>query len=128
MEEAVVSAASRNYDKYFFAGETHNKRRLVLAVVKYAVEKKNVQTFKQLNSLFPKDWHSEGKQRRSKQAVVYLKTEAEQNGLRFFGQPEDIIALPDGSVAVVNNQWGTNVNYFVLKANEALGVEISKKT
>ena len=128
MEEAVVSAASRNYDKYFFAGEALNKRRLVLAVVKYAVEKKNVQTFKQLNSLFPKDWHSEGKQRRSKQAVVYLKAEAEQNGLRFFGQPEDIIALPDGSVAVVNNQWGTNVNYFVLKANEALGVEISKKT
>ena len=128
MEEAVVSAASRNYDKYFFAGEALNKRRLVLAVVKYAVEKKNVQTFKQLNSLFPKDWHSEGKQRRSKQAVVYLKTEAEQNGLRFFGQPEDIIALPDGSVAVVNNQWGTNVNYFVVKANEALGVEISKKT
>ena len=127
MEDAVVSAASRNYDKYRFAGEVYNKRRLVLAVVKHVAIEKNIETFENLETLFPKEWHSDGKPNKSKQAVIYLKEKAEQDGLRFFGQLDDIITLPDGSVVVVNNQWGTNVDYFVSKANETLSTRIHKQ-
>ena len=57
MEEVVVRAGTRNYDKYVFSGETYNKRRLVLAVVKHIVKEKNIQSFNDLDLLFP-EWHS----------------------------------------------------------------------
>ena len=126
MEEVVVQAGTRNYDKYSFADETYNKRRLVLAVVKQTVKKQSIQSFKDLELLFPKEWHSKGKQSNSKQAVVYLQKRAEQEGLRFFNHPDDMIKLGDGTIAVVNNQWGQNTDYFVSKAIESFGIEINR--
>lgn len=127
MEDVVVRAVSKNYDKYIFSGQIYNKRRLVLAVIKYAVNEKNIQNFDVLEKLFPKKLHSEGKQTKSKQAVVYIKEKAEKEGLRFFDQPEDLIKLSDGSIAVVNNQWGTNIDFFISTVTDLLNVEISKQ-
>ncbi|MCH1385758.1 MAG: hypothetical protein L7U61_05605 [Flavobacteriaceae bacterium] len=128
MEEVVVQAGTKNYDKYSFANENYNKRRLVLAVVKQTVKNRNPQNFEDLELLFPKEWHSKGKQSKSKQAVVYLKKRAEQERLRFFDHPDDIIKLSDGNIAVVNNQWGENTDYFISKATETLGIEIERQT
>lgn len=127
MEEVVVRAGTRNYDKYVFSGETYNKRRLVLAVVKHIVKEKNIQSFNDLDLLFPKEWHSKGRRSKSKQAVVYLQTKAEQEGLRFFNNLEDMIYFSDGTVAVVNNQWGENTDYFISQAIQTFGVEINKR-
>ena len=47
--------------------------------------------------------------------------------LRFFSEPEDLIQLPDASLAVVNNQWGENIDFFIAKATETFGIEITRE-
>lgn len=130
MKATVVAASktTRNYDKYEFSGEVYGKGRLVLAVVQKVAKERNVNSFDDLETLFPKSWQSLGKIRKSKQAgVVFSKEDADQNELRHFSRPDEVIQLTNGDCAVVNNQWGVdNVEYFIEQAKSALGVEVAR--
>lgn len=131
MKATIVAASqtTKNYDKFKFDGETLGKGRLVLAIVKKTVDQQKITDFRKLETTFPKEWQSFGKKRKSKQSgVVFSKVEADTHGLRHFSRPQEIITLADGSLAVVNNQWGgDNIEYFIEQSQKALGIKVTRE-
>lgn len=129
MERTIVDGVStKNHDRFLFDGERYTKGRLVLAVVRHVVKSNKPENFQDLEKIFPKEWHSSGKFTKSKQAgIIFEKGFADERSLRFFSQPEDLIQLPDASFAVVNNQWGENIDFFIAKATETFGIEITRE-
>ena len=88
----------------------------------------NVQDAKAYKSLFPDSYWSEGKESSSKNAfIVELKKDAENKRARFFTKKDDIIKFDNSNAEViVNNQWGTNFDYFLDKVSTELNYEIKR--
>ena len=117
------TATGRNYDKFKFNGQLFNKRRLVLALVQHVFSQKKFQTIDELKGSFPDTWYNFAKP--SKRGVVSLESDIEDHS-RWFIQPEEKLLLGDGSYAVVNSQWGANIDHFIKEASKAHTLDIQK--
>ena len=126
--DKVTEPGSKNLDKFEFNGRSYTKNRLVLEVVRHTVDVKKVENIDKLKSLFPDSYWSEGKESSSKNAfIVELKKDAENKRARFFTKKDDIIKFDNSNAEViVNNQWGTNIDYFVDKVSTELNYEIKR--
>ncbi len=124
----VTEPGSKNLDKFEFNGRSYTKNRLVLEVVRHTVDVKKVENIDKLKSLFPDSYWSEGKESSSKNAfIVELKKDAENKRARFFTKKDDIIKFDNSNAEViVNNQWGTNFDYFLDKVSTELNYEIKR--
>jgi hypothetical protein len=102
--------------KYTFNGQVLGKGSLVLAVVKRYVEAHPTTTFAELQQAFPK--HCQG-------AFGVVATVEQANEIyartsrkRHFLDPEDVIQLPDSTVAI-SSQWGIgNIDRFIKQARQ----------
>ena len=116
-KKATEINTSRNYDKFSFNGEIHNKRKLVLSLVRYVVEKNKTKTLEDLKIIFKDTLWSEGKLSKNKipHIVASVNTAKQVDGLkdRHFWKDDEIIELGNGDLIVVNNQWGNNIDYFI---------------
>ena len=126
--DKVTEPGSKNLDKFEFNGRSYTKNRLVLEVVRHTVDVKKVENIDKLKSLFPDSYWSEGKESSSKNAfIVELKKDAENKRARFFTKEDDIIKFDNSNAEViVNNQWGTNFDYFLDKVSTELNYEIKR--
>ena len=124
----VTEPGSKNLDKFEFNGRSYTKNRLVLEVVRHTVDVKKVENIDKLKILFPDSYWSEGKESSSKNAfIVELKKDAENKRARFFTKKDDIIKFDNSNAEViVNNQWGTNFDYFLDKVSTELNYEIKR--
>ena len=124
----VTEPGSKNLDKFEFNGRSYTKNRLVLEVVRHTVDVKKVENIDKLKILFPDSYWSEGKESSSKNAfIVELKKDAENKRARFFTKEDDIIKFDNSNAEViVNNQWGTNIDYFLDKVSTELNYEIKR--
>jgi len=116
--------------KFKFKGQTHNKRELVLGIVKHTVKEKNVETFEKLKKIFPDKTSTSGIERNRKyNFVVALKSKFDEDDNRIFRKDGEIIRL-DKEI-IVHNQWGgDDFDYFKNWVEEELKykfVEIDPK-
>ena len=117
-KQASKIALSRNYDKFSFNGEIYNKRRLVLALVKYVVKTDKIKTLDDLKKIFKDSLHNNGKQPSIKTKIPHIVAlygsakKVDPKEERHFFKDDDIVKLGNGDSIVVNHQWGTNFNYF----------------
>ncbi|MEJ2795763.1 hypothetical protein WAE56_20360 [Iodobacter sp. LRB] len=107
---------SKDASKYKFDGQVFGKGRLVLAVVKRYVEVHPATTLAELQQVFPKHCQgSLGVVATVEQANQIYTTTARK---RHFLVPEDVIQLPDSTVAV-SSQWGIgNIDRFIKQARQ----------
>jgi hypothetical protein len=126
--DKVTEPGSKNLDKFEFNGRSYTKNRLVLEVVRHTVDVKKVENIDKLKILFPDSYWSEGKESSSKNAfIVELKKDAENKRARFFTKKDDIIKFDNSNAEViVNNQWGTNFDYFLDKVSTDLNYDIKR--
>ena len=130
MITVVVGAATekrKNYDKFFYNGKELRKGKLALEIVKVAVQERRVHSFEELENIFPNILHTEGRASAAKNCrVVMPLEEAQEQNLRHHSKENDLILLGDRSYAVVSNQWGTNIDYFLLEVQRTLGIEVQR--
>lgn len=130
MKDALTKAAgfrNKNYDKFAFNGNVFSKRQLVLAVVKHVTNASSVNNFKELKNIFPDTWANGGVTSKGRQCfVVELEEDAQEKNARYFSATKDILVMPSGENVVVNDQWGTNTDYFVDKVSSELGLIIDR--
>ena len=116
--------------KFKFKGQTHNKRELVLGIVKHTVKEQKVETFEKLKKIFPDKTSTRGIERNRKyNFVVALKSKFDEDDNRIFRKDGEIIRL-DKEI-IVHNQWGgDDFDYFKNWVEEELKykfVEIDPK-
>jgi hypothetical protein len=132
MITVVVGAATgtkKNYDKFIFNGKELGKSKLALEIVKVIAKDHNAGSFDDLRSMFPDTLHTEGRPSTAKnRRVVMSLDEAKSQNLRYHSKDEDLISLGDGSFAVVSNQWGTNVDYFIQEVSNKFGIKVQRVT
>lgn len=112
------TSKSKDYTRYKFLGQTYNKRRLVLAVIKHFVEVNNIATISEINKTF----NMNGK---CKPVVASfdeaMKIDSETGHARHFLKADEVIQLSDidKTLIAVNSQWGTgNIGLFLKRARE----------
>jgi hypothetical protein len=109
---------SKDYTKYKFMNEVHNKRRLVLSVIQYFVAEKKPSNISEINKAFD----MEGKS--NPVVVPYEKAMgiySDTGHKRHYIGPDEVIELysDDKTIVAVNNQWGTgNIDVFLKRAAE----------
>jgi hypothetical protein len=130
MMSVVVGVATerrKNYDKFLFNGQELSKSKLALEIVKTVARNKKVRSFEELKKLFPDSMHTDGRVSSAKsRRVVMQLDEAQLKQLRHHSKDEDFIPLEDGSFAVVSNQWGTNIDYFIKEAQKKFGIDLQR--
>lgn len=106
----VTKAGNRDYSTYSFNGETYNKRRLVLAVVKKYIEDKPDITCEKLKQAF-------GDDRIKVFATLLEAKEIVKRTGRKRNFLDESIVLSDGEM-VVSTEWGAgNIGLFIQIAN-----------
>ncbi len=114
--------SKRDYSKYVFKGHEYGKNRCVWAVVKDAVESKEIKTYKELLELFPDELQG----KKTFGVVRKIDDIGTNKKDRYFTKPEEIIKLGDGTEVAVCNQWAiTNIEDFIREAQNK-GFSISK--
>lgn len=112
------TSKSKDYTRYKFLGQTYNKRRLVLAVIKRFVEVNNASAISEINQAF----NMSGKSNPVVASFEYaLKIDADTGHARHFIKADEVIQLNDTDKTriAVNNQWGTgNIGLFLDRAKE----------
>lgn len=130
MMSVVVGVATerrKNYDKFLFNGKELSKSKLALEIVKTVARNRKVRSFEELKKLFPDSMHTDGRVSSAKsRRVVMQLDEAQSKQLRYHSKEEDLIPLEEGSFAVVSNQWGTNIDYFIKEAQENFGIDLQR--
>jgi len=121
----VATVNGKNYDKFLFLGKELTKSRLALEIVKSVANEKKIQNFDELKLIFPDNLHTEGRPSSAKNRRVVMRLEeAQSENLRFHSKESDRISLADGSYAVVSNQWGANIDYFLQEVSKNLGIKV----
>ncbi|MCH7383632.1 hypothetical protein MMP71_07175 [Acinetobacter dispersus] len=107
----------RDYSKYLFNGIEYNKRNLVLAVVKYHVETRGVNSFSKLIQDFPETLRN---------GRFYKKMTDVKNEERYFTSENEVFNFVEGCY-VISNQWGLGNLSSFLEHSIKLGYEIVLK-
>ena len=116
---------TKDSTKYVFDGVTLGKGRLVLAVIKKFVQTHPNTTFAELEHAFPGNLQGKNVFSTADRAnEIYTSTGRK----RHFVDPEDLIQLTDGVIAV-SSQWGiSNINRFIEYAlSQGFDIVISQK-
>ena len=102
---------ARDYTKYNVEGlgENLNKRKLVFTIVKDYVEKNNP-SFEDLQKAFPDEVQG---------SKGFIRKESDVKTPKHFNMREPL-KIKNGAHVVVSNQWGENINDFIV-ASENLG-------
>ena len=125
----------KDYTRYKFNNEIYKKNRLVLAVVKFYLEKNRNTSYKKLLEVFPKILQgSIGVCIRLDEAIYKIEKSPnpKTEKTRYF--LSDVISLLDGEKVVVCTQWGAtrkgrydrNLNFpkFLKHCKDKLGYQI----
>ena len=115
----------RDFTKYLFDGQTLNKRRLVLALVKRYVQDNPTTSFEQLLATFPDSLQANSPiQFHKMRCVVRRLREVPQDSQdRFFCEPGEPLQLGD-DVAVVSGEWNQHNIQNVLAYAATLGYKV----
>lgn len=122
-EQRIAKRLQKDYSKYIFEGNTYNKRKLVLAVVKRWISNNRPNTLSELLAAFPKETRK-GKmfEEVSKAEEIYER----QGTSRHFLAEDEIVKFSDSTQYALSNQWGgENMERFLSQAKK-LGFEIEK--
>lgn len=122
-EQRQHRISDKDLTKYKFDGQVFNKRKLVLAVVLYWIDKNKPDNFENLLIAFPQETRKSGLFEDYTTAKdIYDK----QKIYRHFLGEDELIKFADGSVYAISNQWGKgNLEKFINRARE-LGHEIDE--
>jgi hypothetical protein len=120
-EQRQHRISDKDYTKYEFNGEEYNKRKLVLAVIKYWIEKNNPLDLDALVSSFPQELHAGG----LFVSVEIAKDIYTRQGIqRHFLKDDELIHFENGTWFALSNQWGKGgIDKFIAHA-KGLGLEI----
>ncbi len=131
----VQNRGDKNYTRYKFNSGIYKKNRLVLAVVKFYLEKNRNTSYKNLLEVFPKMLQgSIGVCIRLDEAIHKIENSSnpKTEKTRYF--LSDVISLLDGEKIVVCTQWGAtrkgiydkNLNFpkFLKHCKDKLGYQI----
>ncbi|MGL4460109.1 MAG: hypothetical protein ACRCUB_17280, partial [Plesiomonas shigelloides] len=116
-EQRASQQSSRDYSKYRFSGETYNKRKLALAVIRHWICDRQFTEFKQITDYLC--------QFNLPKAVTLIERVAEKNLNRWHSSESDLILLSSGERIAISNQWGDNLPN-LLHAMQKQGYEIEK--
>jgi hypothetical protein len=124
----IDKVKNKDYTKYNFKGDIYGKGRLVLAVLKDYVESKPKVKYSQLKKVFPNSLGGTSKGSNvfitEKEAIEIYQKNRENPHARHFINPDEIIQLVDGAIAV-SNQWGKgNIERFINYCNNVLKIKI----
>jgi len=122
-ERRSAQTQQKDYTRYAFKGQTYNKRKLVLAVIKHWIAEKNPQNIAELASAFPQEIQGRG----LFIPVAEAKRIYERQGIdRHFLGDDEIIIFPDSTQFAISNQWGKgNIGKFITQAQK-MGYEIEE--
>ena len=116
-----VKSQQRDKTRYMFAGNVYLKNKLVFAIVEDYVAAHPSITCEELKNAFPKSLQG------SIGVVEYESVARKRKDceVRFFGQPNEILRLKDGTMLICS-QWGVlNIPNFIKRATQ-LGYTIEK--
>lgn len=104
-ERREARKSSKDYTQYVFRGETFNKRKLVLAVIKHWVSENSPENFSDLSKAFPQEMikRSGGLFVPIEEAKAIYK---KQGANRHFLGDEDVFEFSNSTKYAVSNQWG----------------------
>ena len=126
-----VGESKRDVSKYVFNNETYNKKRLVVAIVKYTLKTRNINTYADALELFPdKLQGSLGVIRSEKWLKENYNNKIEEMKKRFSFDDEDIIIL-DNSKYYICTTYDTkrgNFKRFLDYSIRKFGYEIVKES
>ncbi len=118
-------SSSRDYTRYLFMEEVHNKRRLVLAIIQHWITENQPQCIDDLVNAFPQEI-SGGRLFVPFEEAKAIASASRKNIPRHFMNEGETITFPDGTEFAISNQWGAgNLSKFILQA-EKLGLEIEE--
>ncbi len=124
-ERREARKSSKDYTRYQFQGESFNKRKLVLAVIKYWVSENKPSTLSELLEAFPQETRRGGLFVPEQEA----KEIYERQGIyRHFLGDSEVLEFPDTTRYAISNQWGKgNIEKFI-NQSKTLGYEIEEKS
>ena len=123
-ERREARKTSKDYTQYIFNNNNYNKRKLVLAVIKYWIDKNKPKSMKELIEAFPQEIHSGSLFLRFNEADEIYKR---QGIPRHFLGENEMIEFSDSDCYVISNQWGKgNIEKFISRSRE-IGLEIEEK-
>ncbi len=124
-ERREARKSSKDYTQYQFRGETYNKRKLVLSVIKYWIQKNNPANISELLEVFPQKIRSGG----IFVPIDEAKETYKRHGIpRHFLEDNEIIEFKDGMKYAISNQWGRgNIEKFIYQAQK-IGFEITEES
>jgi hypothetical protein len=122
-ERREARKSSKDYTRYLFHGDSFNKRKLVLAVIRHWVEGNKPKNISELLQAFPQDIRSGG--------LFVPELEAKeiynrQGIYRHFLGDDEVLEFIDSTRYAISNQWGKgNIEKFIGQAKN-LGYEIDE--
>jgi hypothetical protein len=122
-ERREARKSSKDYTRYFFHGDSFNKRKLVLAVIHHWVEVNKPENISEILQAFPQEIRSGGLFVPEQEA----KEIYERQGIyRHFLGDDEVLEFIDSTRYAISNQWGKgNIEKFIGQAKK-LGYEIEE--
>lgn len=122
-ERREARKSSKDYTRYIFDGNSFNKRKLVLAVIRHWVDVNNPGSISDILQAFPQDIRSGGLFISEQEAKeIYDR----QGIYRHFLGDDEVLEFLDSTRYAISNQWGKgNIGKFIGQAKK-LGYEIEE--
>jgi hypothetical protein len=122
-ERREARKSSKDYTRYLFDGDSFNKRKLVLAVIRHWVEVNKPGSISDILQAFPQEIRSGGLFVPEQEAKeIYDR----QGIYRHFLGDDELLEFLDSSRYAISNQWGKgNIGKFISQAKK-LGYEIEE--
>ncbi|MFO7682582.1 MAG: hypothetical protein R6X34_21300, partial [Chloroflexota bacterium] len=122
-ERREARKSSKDYTRYLFHGDSFNKRKLVLAVIRHWVEANKPNNISELIQAFPQDIRSGGLFVPEQEAKeIYNR----QGIYRHFLGDDEVLEFIDLTKYAISNQWGKgNIEKFIGQAKK-IGYEIDE--
>lgn len=120
-ERREARKSLKDYTQYVFQNNSYNKRKLVLAVIKYWIENNKPKNLAELLIAFPQENKSGGM---FAQLIDAQEIYNRQGIYRHFLGANEIISFPDNTQYAISNQWGKeNIEKFIEQVKK-IGIEI----
>ena len=122
-ERREARKSSKDYTRYQFYGNSFNKRKLVLAVIRHWVDENKPNNLSELLQAFPNEIRSGN----LFVPIQEAKDIYERYGIyRHFLGDDEVLQFDDGTQYAISNQWGKgNIEKFITQAKK-LSYEIEE--
>lgn len=119
--QRAADRSSKDKTEYQFLGKIHNKRQLVLSIVKHYLETNPSTTFEQLREVFPDKIHpSFGV------VTLFEKVRETVKSIRYFVREDQLLTTGDNQIIAVCNQWGIGNISSIISIAKNLGYQIEE--